>query len=139
MRLTVKQAAKAGWASRPTLYRAIKEGRISFEKNEAGHPVIDPAELVRVFGEPRKAESQDKSQESNLAHLKIHEIQLENAVLKEKLAALERERDGLADRERKAEEREKWLRGQLDQAQRLIAPPAGSVGFWQRLFGGRKP
>ena len=47
MQLTLGQAAKQANVSKPTLSRAIKEGRISAAKREDGSYGIDPAELDR--------------------------------------------------------------------------------------------
>lgn len=47
MQLTLGQAAKQAGVSKPTLSRAINEGRISAKKREDGSYGIDPAELMR--------------------------------------------------------------------------------------------
>ena len=52
MMLTLGQAAKQVGKSKPTLSEAIKKGRLSASKNEAGHFQIDPAELFRVYPKP---------------------------------------------------------------------------------------
>lgn len=49
MKYSASQAAKATEKSVPTITRAIKSGRISAEKTDAGGYLIDPAELHRVF------------------------------------------------------------------------------------------
>ena len=49
MSYTLGEAAKATGKSKPTIQRAIKNGRISAKKNDNGTYVIDPAELHRVF------------------------------------------------------------------------------------------
>jgi excisionase family DNA binding protein len=47
--LSLAQAAKATGKSRPTIARAIKNGKISATRTETGAFAIDPAELARVF------------------------------------------------------------------------------------------
>jgi len=50
-RITISQASKRGFASRPTLYRAIKDGRLTAVQ-DGDRKTIDLADLVTVFGEP---------------------------------------------------------------------------------------
>jgi hypothetical protein len=49
MILTLGQAAKAANVSKSTISRAIKEGRLSSNRNDSGEYEIDPAELFRVY------------------------------------------------------------------------------------------
>ena len=62
--VTITEAAKRGFASRPTLYRAIKEGRLSAKKAKGGGKTIDVSELMRVFGEPEPATSSETRNET---------------------------------------------------------------------------
>lgn len=57
MKLIVSEAAKQVGKSRNVLYRAIREGRLSVERNSAGIQVIDVSELIRVYGELVATES----------------------------------------------------------------------------------
>lgn len=50
-RITVSQAAKAGYASRPTIYRRIKRGDLTVHV-VGDTKLVDIADLVSVFGEP---------------------------------------------------------------------------------------
>lgn len=59
MKLTLGKAAKAAGISKPSLSAAIKKGRLSASKNEAGHYEIDPAELFRVY--PKQVETDSKA------------------------------------------------------------------------------
>jgi len=49
---SLAQAAKAAGKSKPTLVRAIKNGKLSAARNDDGSYTIDPAELARVFPLP---------------------------------------------------------------------------------------
>jgi hypothetical protein len=48
-KLTQGQAAKAAGVSRTTVWRAMKDGRLSYQKAEDGSFQIDASELLRVF------------------------------------------------------------------------------------------
>ena len=50
-RITISQAAKRGFASRPTLYRAVNDGRLTAQL-DGDRKTLDLADLVKVFGEP---------------------------------------------------------------------------------------
>ena len=49
MHYTLGQAAKATGISKPTLSRAIKNGKLSAQKQPDGSFLIDPSELYRVY------------------------------------------------------------------------------------------
>jgi hypothetical protein len=48
-KLSQVQAARAARVSRTTIYRAMKQGRLSAERDEFGNVHIDASELLRVF------------------------------------------------------------------------------------------
>jgi len=48
--LDITAAAKAAGVSRPTLYRKMAEGVVSWDVDHQGKRRIDSAELLRVFG-----------------------------------------------------------------------------------------
>jgi len=122
--LTISEAVKAGWASRPTIYRLIKTGKISISKDVAGRSYVDVSELVRVFGEPKR---RDGKGETEPLSARLIELEADNARLRA-------ERDALAKADAEAKERETWLRGQLDAQMRLIASQTPPEGFWRRLL-----
>lgn len=49
--LSIASAAKRVGRDRKTLYRAIKEGRLTATVDTTGQKQVDTAELLRVFGE----------------------------------------------------------------------------------------
>lgn len=49
MKLSANEAAKRTGKSVPTITRAIKSGKISADRTEAGGYLIDPSEIFRVF------------------------------------------------------------------------------------------
>lgn len=55
MLLTIGKAAKEWGVSRQTIYNKIKEGEISYSKDDKGTRQIDSSELARVFGSPKES------------------------------------------------------------------------------------
>ena len=56
-KLSPRDAVKVFQVSRATLTKALSNGKISAEKTDAGHWLIDPSELARLYRprEPQKA------------------------------------------------------------------------------------
>jgi excisionase family DNA binding protein len=104
--LTIKQAAEATGRSKPTILRAIKDGKISATKDENGLWRIDPAELERSF--PRSAfEAHRQTQDEAGA------LRLELAIMQQRLDEVRHERE----RERLDKDRHiASLSGQLEAA-----------------------
>ncbi len=55
---TLKEAAEAVGMTKPAIFKAIKRGSISANKDERGQWLIDPAELHRVYKPIDRSESQ---------------------------------------------------------------------------------
>ena len=116
MKLTVVQAAKAGWAPRQTIYRRIKAGKLSSEADMGGRVVIDSSELVRVFGDPVR--------DTGIEIPKTDILDTpNNAALARLRADLERERER-ADR----------LLALLENAQRQLTDQWPQRSWWSRLL-----
>lgn len=85
-RLNLTQAAKAANVSRSTLYRHIKEGRVSRTLNHNNEPEIDVSELMRVYGELAQRYSTTKQpieqHETDVTH---HEMEQEIKILQLRL------------------------------------------------------
>ena len=95
MHYTLGEAAKRTGLSKPTIQRAIKSGKLSASRNEDGSYSIDPAEVERVYPVGERSSHQN-------GHMKQDEtldvsggLQVELAVLREKLSSanIERERE----------------------------------------------
>lgn len=153
--LSISKAAKTFEVSRPTLAKALKEGRITGQKTEKDGMEtwqIDTAELARLYKlrkpDPAKVASQDTNIGQPLAVEKladngplqgevVTELQSELQAARAELDAL---RIGKAEAERElvaaqavAEERLRMLNDL-----KLIPKPDDQVpqlGFWSRLFG----
>jgi hypothetical protein len=102
MNINIKESAKFAKVSRSTIYAKIASGELS--KTSEG--LIDTAELLRVFGDPK---DRDKTHKKKLLDdiEKTLDTSVEVALLKEKIQLLE---SSLSD----ARNREEWLKGQVD-------------------------
>lgn len=93
MYLPLTEAAKLAQVSRATLYKRNKEGKLSFHTNEAGHQVVDAAELSRLYTlQVNTVTNRDTPKEENLAS-EILQVKLSAA--QEKIVLLERQIDNL--------------------------------------------
>ena len=59
-KVLVTQAAQLVGKSRKSLYRHIKQGKLSVSQNEEGVSLIETSELIRVYGSLRQVETGDK-------------------------------------------------------------------------------
>ncbi len=150
MELSLSAAARATGRSKSTVGRAIKSGKLSARRDDAGGYLIDASELARAFdwdphaGVPQRVTGSPGPSEAPSVPV---------AVLKAKLALLEealnREREALAhERETLAHERETTadlrqrldrsdgqVRALLSQAASVPPPPAPARGLLARLLG----
>ena len=53
-KLTVKEAARAGYASAPTIYRKLRDKTLSADPLQHGPTIIDTTELERAFGPSKR-------------------------------------------------------------------------------------
>lgn len=124
--LNISQAARSSGKDRNTIKRYLKLGHLSASQAENGRVLIDSAELMRVFGHlisngdaNVSSDAAEKSPENNTRIIET---------LMQQLKA--------------AEEREAWLKSQLElerehsrELEKRILPPAEKKGFWARIFG----
>ena len=97
--LTLTQAAKTADIARSTLYRAIRNGRISVVSQPNGNKGIDTSELQRVFG-PLQSTTKPTGQYDTMEDV---------ALLRARIDALERENGLLRDEIQASRERENKL------------------------------
>lgn len=134
--VNISEAARLAQKGRSTIQRYIKDGKLSCGKDAQGNPVIDTAELVRVFGKLHTPESASNAAESQIDTNQI-------------ILTLQKQLEA-------AKEREDWLQGQLTREQKRYeeleqrmlpaaapaavaeseAEPAKPKGFLSRLFSG---
>lgn len=129
MGLTLRQAADLCGASRSTIHRALKSGKLSGNRLEDGAWDIDPSELARVFpwdiSEPVQRDNPGQYKEGTGEREAVLAVKVE--MLEHQL---ERERDTIAD-----------LRKRLDKAEdRVLAltsqtlPPAPELTSTRRRW-----
>jgi len=118
MRITISEAAKVGYASRPTIYRKIDSGELQTHV-EAGQKKVDVADLVRVFGEPGERNVVTTADAKALA------TQAENDQLKQELlqakAALADKEKALEDARVSAEKERDRLMTQIEEGTKRLA------------------
>ena len=119
-KLTVIEAARAGYAGRATIYRKLKAGLLATEIDDDGTTVIDPADLIRVFGEPNTRH--ETSRETTFDTAETNRLRAENLLLRAENADLRLQRDRLMA---------------LVERTALMPPPAPPGRFLSRLFRAR--
>lgn len=112
MKLSLGQAAKEAQLSKSTISRAIKEGRLSADKNNNGSYSIDPSELFRVYppkGKTTVSATALIDEEQPLKRQQNNGLQKEIDMLRERLLDKEKHIDTLqAQIEDVKHERDKW-------------------------------
>jgi len=109
-RLNLTQAARTANVSRSTLYRHIKEGRVSRTLDENNEPVIDTSELLRAYGALKQQDSAvEQPTVQPGTQIRQQDIEHEIALLKLKLEHSEELR------QQAEKEKEKWQ----EQSERL--------------------
>ena len=93
--LTIVDAAKQFNVTRSRIYRALDKGTITAQIDDEGVKRIDPSDMVRVFGNAKQKKTVPNKSETAITEQSETIVEL----LKEQL--------------RKAEEREKYLQGEI--------------------------
>ncbi|RBL98384.1 hypothetical protein C3R74_13835 [Acidithiobacillus ferridurans] len=122
-KVTVSEAARLVGLARQNLYKNyINEGKISVDRDHLGNPKIDTSELIRVFGEIRMTHnvSSEEQRETGENAISDSELRAVSQAKDQVIAALRLQIEVAMEREKKAEDRELWLRQQLEDAQRQV-------------------
>jgi hypothetical protein len=130
---SLKQAADAVGRGKPAILKAIKNGRISAQKDDNGQWQIDPAELHRVYPVIATGNGSDTAPgERQEIHKESSGVAPDIAILRERLA----EKDALIADLRT--ERDRLLGIVETQAQqvKLLTDQRPKRGWWRRLRGG---
>ena len=134
--LSVTEAAEAAGVSRTTIYDRLKSGELSKTSNG-----IDPAELLRVFGELKAGPGTDRpSVELSTASPEL--VTWLRELVDQQQATIARKDEQLREAEERAAEERRGLLAQLDRTMALLQPPAPTEpmsepprGFWKRVLG----
>lgn len=142
MSYTLGEAAKAAGFSKPTLSRAIKNGKLSAKRLDDGSYSIDPAELERWKdanghrnGSVKRIATSPETPMHNSA------LQAEVEALRERIKVGEMERGFLEQRVEDLKERAERAERKEDQLHALLAdlrpkvPDVQRKGFFARLLG----
>ena len=156
---TLKEAAEAVGMTKPAIFKAIKKGTISAEKDERGQWLIDPAELHRVYKPVNQGENQSMSnsqQETAESARSLRqevkrlreERERERQQLQETITDLRRRLDQSETERREAQGKlTALLTHQPEQQQEAapVPPPplepdatANKGKLWQKLFAHKK-
>ena len=79
-KVNLSKAAKLVGKNRTTIWRHIKIGKLSSEKNRDGLPMVDTSELIRVYGEMREIAT---SKKTNIHHQTTSDYSVLLEVIKE--------------------------------------------------------
>jgi excisionase family DNA binding protein len=141
MTLSLGQAAVAVGISKPTIQRAIKNGKLSASRNEDGSYSIDESELARVYPDQwrNRYVAGTLKQAETLSNPDALQAEIEG--LRQQLAMLRDERDDLRRRlDAEAEERRRLTRLLTDQraavSVQVEKPGGGLADWWRRLWSG---
>ena len=134
MKFTLAQAAIETGKDRSTLFRAIKKGKLSAEKQDDGSYLIDSSEIYRVF--PQKQNDSANTQVAHDAMQQSAQGALVDA-LREQIELLKDQ----VDRER--EQADHW-RNQATmllthQPEQKPEPEQPKSRLWKKLFGRVSP
>ncbi len=126
-KVSVTEAAKLAGIGRQQLYRGyIYPGKITVERDSKGRPIIDTAEILRVFGVLHDTPEDTPNEQRDTSYFRNRYLELEARFQEtEKLiVALQAQ---LAE----AKEREEWLRSRIEaQEQKLLTGPGAKRRWW---------
>ena len=130
--VSITKAAGLAGVSRSTFYRSyINTGKVSVTSDRQGNPVVDTAELLRVFGvlhdTSENNDTRDVRGSNDKNSLAISELESELHRVREILRIREEEL-------RKAEARELWLRDLLAKSQSQLQHDAKKSRPWWRFW-----
>jgi hypothetical protein len=147
-KVSLSEAARLTGKARVTIHRHIDKGKLTKEIDGTGNPVLDVAELERVYGTLKQPDtpptvSQIQHETANNDNLLQRELELlreererERDQFTNQIDDLRRRLDAEAEARRiEGEERRKLTAILTDQRQQQQPEPKGFRGFLQRLTG----
>jgi hypothetical protein len=138
MRITIVEAVKAGYSTKPTIYRDIKKGNITATRNKKGANVIDVADLVTLYGEPSKkpAAKSTKEPPASVTALKA-ELEAVKAELDRARHEADHARRAVEDERIGAKEERERLYSMVETGQKQLEDLSqrDRPGLIKRIFG----
>ena len=131
-KIAISQVKKEWGVSRPTIMKAIKDGKLSGEKDDKGYWAFDPAEIVRWRGEPLSANSTGSFEvDSKPDKSETNPLQAET------IDVLKRQVEQLEDQLKTKDDQIGKLQEQNRDQTKLIEhqTEASNRGFFKKLFG----
>ena len=117
-KMSVSELSKLYGLSRQAIYAHINKGNLS----KGSDSLIDFAEALRVFGEPKKKENA-VNQSQSIDSQKLTEIDM----LKRQVDMLEKQLNQAMLRENQSLERESFYQDQIETMQRLLEAPKPNI------------
>lgn len=114
-RLKIAEAAKIYQIARTTIYKRIKEGKLSVDTDKR----IDLSELMRVFG----AIPSQLQKQTTVESVAVEPVSLQSnttLLLQERIATLEKELAVAIALKNEIEQNRAWLKQQFEQAQSTV-------------------
>lgn len=137
-RITITEAMKRGFASKPTIYRRIKDGSLSTHLDGKTR-VLDVADLVQVFGEPGEDPGRSPATPPVEEAVRLGRLEAELEAAKAEVEHLRRERDKArqeaSDEREHGRKREDKLLDMVQATQRLLEDQTKPRSLWQRISG----
>ena len=143
--LSISDAAKLVERDRKTLYRLIKEGRLSATQDATGARQVETSELLRVFGEIKQPETLSETPRDSRATVSMRQHETPNETVRVALleAELRHARDLLAEKATLLAAKDSQIEDlrnsvRLLEGPRQAAPDPTPKGFWtkpRKLFG----
>ena len=75
-KINLSKAAEVVGKNRTTIWRHVKTGKLSIERDRDGLPFVDTSELIRVYGEIKKPATATRNKKQHSA-TELHEVLLE--------------------------------------------------------------
>lgn len=129
--LSIKEAAKAAGISKQTMYRRVKEGKVSSVSLLNGEKGVDTSELLRVFG--ALVSSGDEKDRALTGHGLVPTenerlLEIENHLLKKQVESLTEDKKRIFDAFEQSQKN----------TERLLEAPKRGLGIIERIFGKKK-
>ena len=132
--VSISEAARRGYASRVTIQKAVKSGRVSLHSADAKVKSIQISELDRVFGARGQVDGVGIAVSSKTMQDIGRQSSSENKPLPTQVDLLTQERDQLKAELARERDNAEWLKGQVEATQRQLTDERGR-SWWQRMFG----